>query len=188
MAKLFPSWMTESPNWNVDVIFLLDQELRFVECNPGWDRFAAENGGRGIFRTDVLGKLILDFVPNVLRGFYVHKYWFASRTEGWTELDYHCSSPEKIRLFRMGITPVGSELLVLNHLLIEEDCIIRPLQDSDIPKYVSPDRFTTQCVNCRKTKHRNVPATWEWVPELLQNSDLKISHGICPRCAAALYP
>jgi CDGSH-type Zn-finger protein len=27
-----------------------------------------------------------------------------------------------------------------------------------------------------------------WVPELLQTSGLKISHGLCPRCATALYP
>lgn len=188
-ANLFPSWMTESPNWNVDIIFLLDHEMRFVDCNPGWDTFAAQNGGRGIFRTDILGKSIFDFVPDVLRDFYVHKYWFAKRLEGWTELDYHCSSPEKIRLFRMGITPVGTELLVMNHLLLEEDCVVGPpLRDEDLPKYISPEGFATQCANCRKTKLRDDPATWDWVPELLQNSGLKISHGLCPRCAAALYP
>jgi hypothetical protein len=188
MSGLFPSWVTESPNWSSDVIFLLDHELRFVDCNPGWDTFAAQNGGRGIFREDVLGKSILDFVPDVLRDFYVHKYWFAKRSQGWTEHDYHCSSPEKIRLFRMGITPVGTELLVMNHLLLEEDCIVRPpLQEADTPKYISPGGLATQCSNCRKTKRQDDPASWDWVPELLQHPELKISHGLCPRCVTALY-
>jgi hypothetical protein len=102
----FPSWIMESDVWQQDVIYLLDDELRFVDCNPAWETFAADNGGRGISRQEVRGRLILDFVPDVLRKFYVHKYWFARRAEGQTHFDYDCSSPEKIRLFRMTMMAV----------------------------------------------------------------------------------
>ena len=37
-----------------------------------------ENGGRGLARPEVCGRLILDFVPDVLRTFYLHKYWLAT--------------------------------------------------------------------------------------------------------------
>ena len=122
METVFPSWITEAAAWNEDVIYLLDAELRFVDCNPAWDKFAADNGGRGISRAEVAGRLILDYVPDVLRTFYVHKYWFAKRSEGWTEFDYDCSSPEKIRLFRMAMKGIEDALLVVNHLRLEEEC------------------------------------------------------------------
>ncbi len=188
MEVRFPSWITEAAAWSEDVIYLLDAELRFMDCNPAWDEFAAQNRGVGISRAEVCGRLILDFVPDVLRTFYVHKYWYAQHGEGWTEFDYHCSSPEKIRLFRMAMTSVAKELLVVNHLLLEEECEVGPpLSEVGRDLYVSPDHFATMCANCRKTKRRDDSATWDWVPAFLQEHDFKISHGLCPRCAAHLY-
>ncbi len=187
MGVSFPSWITEAAGWNQDVIYLLDAELRFTDCNPAWDEFAAQNGGIGISREEVLGRLILDFVPDILRTFYVHKYWYAQHQEGWTELDYHCSSPEKIRLFRMGMMGVAKELLVVNHLLLEEACEIGPALSEVRNLYVAPGNLVTMCANCRKTKRHDDTATWDWVPAFLQEHDLKISHGLCPRCAAHLY-
>jgi len=179
--------MTESPDWGTDVIYLLDEELCFVDCNPAWDEFAAENSGRGISRAEILGKPILNFVPDVLRTVYVHKYWFAKRHAGWTEFDYHCSSPEKIRLMRMGMIGVGNELLVVNHLRLEEACPVKPpLQEAETALYVSAEGIATLCANCRKAKRRD-DATWDWVPEFLREEGLRISHGLCPRCVAHLY-
>ena len=142
MALTFPSWITEAAAWNEDVVYLLDSEMRFVDCNPVWDEFASANGGVGIFRAQIIGKSILDFVPDVLRTFYVQKFWLANRSPGWTELDYHCSSPEKIRLFRMGMMNVAQELLVVNHLLLEEACEVRPpLTETEKEQYRSPEGF-----------------------------------------------
>jgi hypothetical protein len=184
----FPSWITEAASWHEDVIYLLDEELRFVDCNPAWDQFAADNGGIGISRADVFGRSILDFLPDVLRSFYVHKFWLAQRSEGWTEFDYHCSSPEKLRLFRMAIIGVAKELLVVNHLRLEEKCEIRaPLTDAELEQYVSADGFTTMCANCRKTRRLDDGAIWDWIPAFLHDSNLKVSHGLCPRCIASLY-
>jgi hypothetical protein len=188
MALTFPSWITEAAAWNTDVVYLLDSELRFVDCNPVWDDFAAANGGVGIFRAQIIGKSILDFVPDVLRTLYVQKFWLANRSPGWTEFDYHCSSPEKIRLFRMAMMSVATELLVVNHLLLEEACEVRPpLTETEKEQYVSPEGFVTMCANCRKTKRRDDDVTWDWIPEFLQDQGFQVSHGLCPRCIAHLY-
>jgi hypothetical protein len=187
MGVSFPSWITAAAAWDEDVIYLLDAELRFADCNPAWDEFAARNGGRGISREEILGRLVLDFVPDVLRTFYVHKYWYAQHQEEWMELDYHCSSPEKIRLFRMGMKAVAKELLVVNHLLLEEECEVGPALSEVRDLYITRGQFATMCANCRKTKRCDDTGTWDWVPAMLQEHDLKISHGLCPRCAVDLY-
>jgi hypothetical protein len=184
----FPSWIIESDAWQQDVIYLLDDELRFVDCNPAWEAFAAGNGGRGISRLEILGRLILDFVPDVLRKFYVHKYWFARRAEGWTHFDYDCSSPEKIRLFRMAMMAVDDQLLVTNHLRIEEVCeVMPPLTVEQTASYASPDGLVVMCANCRKTRRLENETQWDWIPEMLRRDDFRVSHGLCPRCAVYLY-
>lgn len=186
---LFPAWIYQAASWNEDVIFLLDGESRFADCNPRWDQFAAENGGHGILRREILGKPILDYVPEVLRTFYVQKYWFAKRSPGWLPLDYECSSPEKIRLYRMSMMAVGEGLLVVNHLRLEEKTPIHPpVTRQEKALYFSAEGFGTMCAYCRKTRRRESPTVWEWIPEFLRDSSLKVSHGLCPGCAAYLYP
>ena len=184
----FPSWITETSNWDQDVIYLLDGELRFIDCNPVWDRFAAANDGRHIARADMPGRSILDYVPDVLRTFYVHKYWFAKRISGWTEFDYDCSSPEKIRLFRMSMMPVEDGMLVANHLRLEEDCApAPPLTEARKQDYISSGGIVTLCANCRKTMRVDDPTSWDWVPNFLRDTGgIPVSHGLCPRCASHL--
>ena len=188
MAIMFPAWITEAAAWTEDVVYLLDAEMCFVDCNPTWDTFAAENGGKGISRAEVSGRSIFDYVPDVLRSFYLHKYWFAKRSEGWTEFDYDCSSPEKIRLFRMRMIGVEEGLLVVNHLRLEEECnVASPLTEEARRSYISPDGSVTMCANCRKTKRRDEVDSWDWVSDFLRDRTLKVSHGLCPRCASHLY-
>jgi len=171
-----------------NVAFLLDRDLQFVDCSPAWDTFAAANGGRGISRREMQGRNILEFIPDVLRQFYEHRYRLARHTEIFDDFDYHCSSPEKIRLFRMSLRPVEEKLLVVNHLVLEEDCELRaPLTVREREEYVSAGHLLVLCANCRKAKRRNSPQAWTWVPEFLNAFELEVSHGLCPRCKQLLY-
>jgi hypothetical protein len=184
----FPSWIVERDDWTTDVMFLLDEELRFVDCNPGWESFAAENGGHGLARAQICGRSILDFVPDVLRTFYLHKYWLAKRQAGGTYFDYDCSSPECIRLFRMTMAPHDGLLLVSNHLKLAERCEVRPrLTFEQTRQYISSSGFVVMCANCRKSKCCETETQWDWLPEMLSHDRSKVSHGLCPRCKTHLY-
>ncbi len=188
MKPGFPAWIGEVGDWEHDVIFVLDRELRFVDCNPAWDEFAADNGGVGISRAEIQGRSVLDYVPEVLRTFYVHKYWYAMRAPEASEFDYNCSSPEKIRLFCMTLRGMSDGLLVVNRLRLEEECAITgPLTDAERPLYLSAEGFVTMCANCRKTKRRDDASQWVWIPELLNDHSLTVSHGLCPRCMILVY-
>jgi hypothetical protein len=184
----FPGWILESDDWKTDVMYLLDDELRLVDCNPAWERFAVENGGHGLSGPEVCGRMILDFVPDVLRTFYLHKYWLAKRSTTGAHFDYDCSSPECIRLFRMTLLPLDDLLLVNNHLRLQEKCEARPpLTLEEANDYTSPTGFIVMCANCRKTKRCESETQWDWIPEMLSHDSLKVSHGLCPRCKTHLY-
>src|SRR3982751_2331251 len=43
-----------------DVIFCLDSDLRITSCNPGWDRFAVDNGAPGLCGPALIERSILD--------------------------------------------------------------------------------------------------------------------------------
>ena len=187
MRLQFPSWIREQVDWDRDVVYLLDAELRFVECNPAWNTFAAENGGIRISADEVKGRCVLDYVPDVLRAFYVHRYWLAQRSSQWAGFDYHCSSPEKIRLFQMKLCEAEGGVLVMNHLLLEEACApVDPLDDAGVRQYVTPHGSLVLCANCRKARRRD-SGEWDWVPAFLCEHGFTVSHGLCPRCTTHLY-
>jgi len=184
----FEPAVSELLNSNNDNVFLLGPDLRFLECSPAWDAFAIANGGQGISRVEILGRNILDFVPDILRKFYEHKYQLARERGPWNELDYHCSSPEKIRLFRMSIRAMGENILIVNQLKLEEQCEIRPtLTPEERREYVSERKLLTLCANCRKAKRTGSEEAWVWVPEFLNEAGLRVSHGLCPRCFSIVY-
>ena len=184
----FPSWIVEKDDWMTDVMFLLDEELRLVDCNPAWEKFAVGNGGRGLSRAEVCGRLILEYVPDVLRTFYLHKYWLAKRTPDGSYFDYDCSSPDWIRLFRMTLLPLNDLLLVSNHLRLQEKCEARPpLTLEEANQYIPSNGLVVMCANCRKTKRRDSETQWDWIPEMLSRDSSKVSHGLCPRCKLQLY-
>jgi hypothetical protein len=185
LIELLPDPIAASPAWYEDVVFLLDADLRFVICNSLWDKFAAENGGHDIAAAEMAGKKILDYVPDLLHQFYQQKYWLARREATGTSFDYDCSSPEKIRLLRMSIVPFGDELVVSNHLLLEEDCACEEEVNEDA--YISASGYIIMCANCRKTKRRDGPELWTWIPSFLNQASLQVTHGLCPRCIKHLY-
>jgi len=167
---------------------LLGPDLRFLECSPAWDSFASDNGGRGIYREEILGKDNRDFIPDVLRKFYMDKYSLAQSQDSEVEFDYHCSSPERIRLFRMSIKAVEGNLLVVSRLTLEEECEIQPpLEQNERQEYLSAGDFLTLCANCRKARRNDLHKAWNWVPEFLNETGLRVSHGLCPRCLTLLY-
>jgi len=171
-----------------EVVFLLRGDLCFEDCSPAWDSFAAENGGSNISREEMRGRNVLDFVPGVLRTFYEQKYWFVQSRNSREEFDYHCSSPEKIRLFRMSIQRLKAGFLVVNRLALQEECEVRPpLEPQERQSYVAPNSLLTMCANCRKVRWPADQTRWDWVPEFLNETGLKITHGLCPRCITLVY-
>jgi hypothetical protein len=190
MSYQVPSWIQEVFETEHDVLYLLDADLRIAECNLGWDKFAAENGGVGISRQEVRGRKIFDFIPDVLVQFYQHKFAEALRAGHWIGFDYECSTPDVFRQFHMALRSVESSgLLVVNSYLPNQRTPVssanQGLADS---AYLSPGGMITMCAHCRRTRRQDGSNEWDWVSRFLRETGRKTSHGLCPRCTAYLYP
>jgi hypothetical protein len=174
------------------IIYMLAPDLRILYCNKAWDEFASLNGGVGLNREAVLGKPILDVIPEPLRPFYANGFAKAQRDIRPWEHDYECSSPELFRLFHMRVLPLAnSYLLVENSLRVEKPHgSERPAMSPSSASYLSEDGILTMCCHCRRTRRisgGNAPI-WDWVPAFLTDAPGYISHGLCQNCRAYFYP
>ena len=86
------------------IIYALDQDLRFIRCNPAWDRFARANGKAELTELRVLGRCIMDVTPNVLRDFYSTAYDSALRFQRQWWHVFDCSSVDVQRSFQMRVS------------------------------------------------------------------------------------
>src|SRR5664279_4990656 len=154
MSYQVPSWVQEVFETDRDVLYLLDAKFRIMECNLGWDKFAAENGGVGISRAEVRGRNVFEFIPEVLERFYQDKYSEALRVEHWIGFDYECSTPDVFRQFHMALRKVEySGLLVVNSYLPNQRTPSSlPNEVMDDSLYVSPGGLITMCAHCRRTR------------------------------------
>ncbi len=177
---------------NAAVIYVLDRDLRIVYCNEAWNRFAAENGGRGLERDSQVGRSLMDVIPLPLKQFFEENYRKAlSKREIWSH-SYECSSPTVYRAFRMVSypDPEGDGVVVVNSITVE-----RPHEDQD-RKVCSPNGMlyedeqgiVTMCCHCRRTCRVGQTAVWDWVPIYLEEPPELISHGICAVCMNLIYP
>jgi len=190
MTYQVPSWIQEVFETADDVLYLLDSDLRIAECNLGWDKFAAENGGVGISRAEVRGRQIFEFVPEVLVRFYQEKYAEALRVGHWIGFDYECSSPDVFRQFHMALRSIESSgLLVVNSYLPNQRAPLASVTEALADAaYVTPGGMIIMCAHCRRTRRQDGSNTWDWVSRFLRDTGRRVSHGLCPRCTSYLYP
>ena len=174
------------------VIYALDRNLRIVYCNEAWDRFAAENGGRGLDRRHQLGRLVMDVIPMPLKPFFQAGYRkvLASR-QPW-EHCYECSSPTVFRRFQMVVhpDPGAAGLVVVNSIIVEQlhDDQERGICFPGEKVYVDTHGIITMCCHCRRTCRAEKTAAWDWVPAYVENPPEMISHSICGVCMSLYYP
>lgn len=175
---------------SADVCYLLDEQRRFIYCNPAWDRFAEANGAPELTGGSVLGTDVLAAIPGVLADAYTRAFNEVRATgRVWSKL-YQCSSSEEFRRFRMRIHPVKSLgwFLVSNALVVERRH--RSAADAADVMYFSGG-VVTMCAHCRSVRRAMTPEQWDFVPAYLRFTGmdlLKVSHGLCPVCAAHFYP
>ncbi len=192
MKSAFVSHLKEILEKDPAVIYVLDRDLRIVYCNEAWDRFAAENGGRGLSRELQLGRSVMDAIPLPLKPFFEDGYRRAlSGRQSW-EHCYECSSPTVYRNFRMmsRLDPEGEALVVVNSITVE-----RPHDDQE-RRVCCPDErvcadnhdIVTMCCHCRRTCRSTQPRVWDWVPAYIEKPPGLVSHGICAPCMVLYYP
>ena len=126
---------------HASTIFGLWPDLALAYCNPGWFRFAAENGGEpGISTRWPLGACVADAISEPLREYYVRRFRRCFEDGQPWEQRYECSSPGVFRLLHLTAYPIGkkSGLLVVNSTVVERphDPQQRPAREAVEAVYV----------------------------------------------------
>ncbi|MBN9661176.1 MAG: PAS domain-containing protein [Acidobacteria bacterium] len=174
------------------VIYVLDRDLRITYCNAAWDRFAVENGGMDLVRPHLLGRSVMDSVPQVLHGFFEDGYRKAlSSGETW-EHSYECSSASTYRAFRMLTYPEPdrSGLVVVNLILVAHphNDVERQPHALEPGLYLDDFGVLKMCSHCRRVSRVGEPGQWDWVPALVEAPPARVSHGLCAMCVHLYYP
>jgi len=172
-----------------DVICVLNPELRFLYCNPAWDRFALANKGELATSRHVLGTKMLDVVGDLLENFYRHMFEAVGSSRKTFDFDYECSSADCFRMFTMHVMPLEEPggFLVVHSLRVEEKHS-REAESPDLERYRDESGFVVLCSHCRRTRRVSEPLRWDWVPAYLNDRSLNVSHGLCNVCLAYYYP
>jgi hypothetical protein len=173
-----------------DVIFCLDSDLRITSCNPGWDRFAVDNGAPGLCGPALIGRSILDCMTEPVRAYYALKFGrVLAEAQPWEHL-YECSSSVLYREFRSLVLPLTGRagLMVINCLQVQhahEHVQFGPTSE----RYRDNRGQIKMCCGCRRTRRWALgEETWECVPHFVETMPPDVTHGICPSCLKHYYP
>jgi len=181
--------VTQNLDASTSIIYVVDSALRFVYCNPAWDRFASENGRPELAGDKVIGSELLPVVPSVLRSFYERVYQQVLRTGLIWQHVYECSSPRDFRKFQMRIHALKADWLLISNVLLVEKPHVHKVP-SRRPPYRNAGGLITMCAHCRCSQRTDESKIWDFVPDhlALRTPPLSVTHGICPLCRAYFYP
>lgn len=187
---MFREVARESLDADSAVCFVLDDSLRLIYCNPAWDQFALQNGGRDIRRDALLGTPVLSSTSGEVLRYYRSLFYDVLVTRNPREHDFHCSSPDVQRLMRMSIYRLRNTpaLLVTCSTRVEQphtEIPFEPVQEL----YRDQNGFIVMCGNCRRTRRpAGESETWDWIPGFVANTPQMVSHGLCGLCLQYHYP
>lgn len=157
-------------------------EFKILWVNEAFQGFCSANGGDGSLSKSVLGRSLLDFVPQELRRFYATAYSKVLASGEPARHDYECSSSTESRWFAQYILPDHGRLAIINTVLfaVERE---GPPTVADWGPYLGPGGLVTQCSHCRRIKNREAER-WELHAETFSpKSDTPpMSHGLCELC------
>lgn len=165
------------------------RDFSFVDLN-----FAAEQLD-GVKKEDVYGKSVRDFFPDGRDGGLcgvMQRVWKTGSPESHSVSRYE---DRRVAFWRENFIyklPSGEIVLVFDDITerkqVEEERerLIRELQEA-LVQVKTLSGFLPICASCKKI--RDDQGYWSQVEEYIrQHSDAEFSHGICPDCAAKLYP
>lgn len=172
-------------------IYVLSSDWRLRYFNASWSRFAQDNGGEpAISQRFSLGASLFDaLTPPHLRDFYTFHYaGCLTESRVWSH-EYECSSASVFRRFRQFVYPLdGRGVLVVNSKIVERPHhLLESTSCEPTDRYRDAAGLIHQCAHCRRFRHGEHHASWDWVPAWVAKAPTRCSHGLCPTCAVFYY-
>jgi len=189
------------PTSQIDPAFaelLVDYSLEALEAEAGavvgvwpdgtiamlsrkWFEFAADNDGAEVVERWGLGQSLLTGISGGLRDYYAEVFSGVLRSNDPWAQTYSCHSPRVDREYHLRVVPLcGKGLLLVHSLSASCSNTARPGSTFAPALYQDEHGLVHQCSNCRRIRRRS--GAWEWVPDLVCQTKLSVSHGLCGPC------
>jgi hypothetical protein len=200
MERLDREFKTLLRHYNFDylethsgAIYGVWKNFRLAYLNPGWYRFARENGGEpNISHKWGLGRSILDCISGDAKSFYAAKFKACLNSHTVWSHDYGCSSDAVCRCYHQIVYPLSEQkgLLIVNSLIVEgvRGPELNRENAADRSIYLDKNGFFCQCAYCRRIKNFHDAERWDWVPVWVKRCPKNTSHTFCPSCFAHYFP
>ena len=172
------------------VRYKVNAEDRLQEFNEGWTEFAEANDGREVLPSQVLGRVLWDFISDPTT---IHLYqMMLQRLRQGTpriEFTFRCDSPERRRLLSMELTAARSGAVQF---------FVRPVTEEERPPVAfldaTQERGTDLLAMCAWCQRVRLPdGTWAEIedavsslPMFMGESVPRITHGICESCTTTM--
>ena len=174
-----------------DLLYELNARDEISSVSEEWLRFALANGGELLDRTQILGRLLWDFIGDVETQHIYRLLHRRVRAGGApVRLCFRCDAPNRRRLLDLGIS-AGSEsgLMYRVRTLREQERQPMALLKHDHPR---SEHFVTICAWCERVAvpahgWLEIEAAIAVLPALAEPRPPQLTHGVCEVCAQALY-
>lgn len=169
------------------ISYRLDSKDFITFVNEDWNSFALENGAPELTGTQVLQKIIWDFIAgSEIRALYRLIFQRVRSANIRPEILYRCDAPELKRFMKMDIFLCETGEIQCDHFLLKESVRERFFEIELSPQEKS-SRLLIMCSVCKKV--RITEEHWEEIEWVIKDSELflqskipKISHGLCNTC------
>ena len=174
-----------------DLLYELNARDEISSVSEEWLRFALANGGELLDRTQILGRLLWDFIGDVETQHIYRLLHRRVRAGGApVRLCFRCDAPNRRRLLDLGIS-AGSEsgLMYRVRTLREQERQPMALLEPSPPR---SEHFVTICAWCERVAvpahgWLEIEAAIAVLPALAEPRPPQLTHGVCEGCAQALY-
>lgn len=175
--------LDSSPN----IIYLVDPDLRIAYCNPAWDTFALANAGEHVVASCVTGRLLFDFIAPALQAFYTALFDTCRAQAHSMAFDFECSSANTYRLLRMEVLPLRESGGFALTTSVRVEGTHERAASAPHERYEGVEGIVVMCAHCRRTRRCDLQEQWDWVPQYLADTAIRVSHGVCPICLSYYY-
>jgi hypothetical protein len=185
-VPLLARFDTDRLELDPNVTYGLTADRRIGYLNPAWFRVADQNQASAHLARWGLGCEVLEaFGP--LRNRYEMLFAKAQKSGQPQEQLYGCRNSLQRRDFMMRILPLEQGALLIHNTLVE----CRPEHDPGFVlsrEYEGPGGYIVACSNCRRVKNPKALERWDWVPAILGDTQLSVTHALCEPCLGFYYP
>lgn len=170
--------------------YVVRRDRTVEEIRGPWDESARRDQAPNLTAASVVGHRLDDFLTDTgTRGIYRALIEHVLSGGGPMRFRYRCDAPNVRRFMEMELSLQGLDRVRFrSRTLREEPRQAQPLLDVRVPR---SDEFINMCSWCKKLLGED--GTWKAVEDFVTSSDIlsgdvlpRLSHGICPDCAADL--